>query len=349
MPSYENKKCPVCDKIFADSDDIVTCPHCGTPHHRECYNSLGQCVNKDKHGTGFAYQAYDEKPKQEDTDNKKTEKSNYFHQPSAENDGKAKCTKCGEEIEKDAVFCNKCGARQPSPEFQPHKPIVNFSFAPKEETAYRDSKDEIDGVSLSDVGDAVRTNREKFIPKFLSGKKCSWNWSAFFFGPFYLLFRKMYKEGAIFLAIRLIIALVTQGIYAKEFAEFSKFAMANMEKFTANPTEELINQFYGLYEAILPMLAIILIGNVIIHISIALFADRMYRSKAISIVKNVNKKLDEGGMFGQTMMMENDSQPRLSQEDMKRLYLGKMGGTSIFAPFMAYFVLDLITTIISKL
>lgn len=37
MPSYKNEKCPVCNQEFKDGDDIVTCPVCGTPHHRECY------------------------------------------------------------------------------------------------------------------------------------------------------------------------------------------------------------------------------------------------------------------------------------------------------------------------
>ena len=31
MPYYVNEKCPVCEKPFDEHDDIVTCPHCGTP------------------------------------------------------------------------------------------------------------------------------------------------------------------------------------------------------------------------------------------------------------------------------------------------------------------------------
>ena len=49
MPSYKNEKCPVCNTEFKDGDDIVTCPVCGTPHHRECYNKIGHCINEDKH------------------------------------------------------------------------------------------------------------------------------------------------------------------------------------------------------------------------------------------------------------------------------------------------------------
>lgn len=48
---YANYKCPVCKNQFTEEDDIVVCPECGTPHHRECYVQNGNCANADKHGT----------------------------------------------------------------------------------------------------------------------------------------------------------------------------------------------------------------------------------------------------------------------------------------------------------
>ena len=48
---YTNYKCPVCSNQFIEDDDIVVCPECGTPHHRECYIQNGNCANVDKHGT----------------------------------------------------------------------------------------------------------------------------------------------------------------------------------------------------------------------------------------------------------------------------------------------------------
>ena len=38
-----------------------------------------------------------------------------------------------------------------------------------------------------------------------------------------------------------------------------------------------------------------------------------------------------------------------TKEDLKKLYLGKMGGTSLFAPVLAFCALDIITSIISRL
>ena len=38
---FENQVCPVCEEKFKENDEIVVCPECGTPHHRDCYNNLG--------------------------------------------------------------------------------------------------------------------------------------------------------------------------------------------------------------------------------------------------------------------------------------------------------------------
>lgn len=52
MALYENNSCPVCGKQFQPGDDIVTCPECGTPHHRACYRELGHCAHQALHGDG---------------------------------------------------------------------------------------------------------------------------------------------------------------------------------------------------------------------------------------------------------------------------------------------------------
>ena len=55
MSFYDNKSCPVCGNAFEEGDDIVVCPECGTPHHRECYNLSGHCVNAGLHKSGYSY------------------------------------------------------------------------------------------------------------------------------------------------------------------------------------------------------------------------------------------------------------------------------------------------------
>ena len=42
-------KCAYCHALLFEEDDVVYCPECGAPHHRDCYNQLGECANKANH------------------------------------------------------------------------------------------------------------------------------------------------------------------------------------------------------------------------------------------------------------------------------------------------------------
>ena len=58
--------CPVCEKRFINGDDVVVCPECGAPHHRECFEQLGHCFYEDRHSPGFSFENADnEQPDQE--------------------------------------------------------------------------------------------------------------------------------------------------------------------------------------------------------------------------------------------------------------------------------------------
>ena len=52
---YENSICPGCGEAFKEDDDVVVCPECGTPQHRQCYINHGGCVNTALHGQGFVW------------------------------------------------------------------------------------------------------------------------------------------------------------------------------------------------------------------------------------------------------------------------------------------------------
>lgn len=361
MPSYKNEKCPVCNQPFKDGDDIVTCPECGTPHHRECYKKVGHCFNEDKHAEGYEFKKSEVKSKipnvakpeenapvgsyftpSENVDSSAKSESDTS-EPRKNVSNTKKCVNCGADINKNAVFCNKCGARQPmdnSSNVQPFMP--NFS------TGYEHSDLTIDGESAEDVAGVIKTNVPKFIDKFKSGKKFSWNWAGFIFGPYYLFFRKMYKEGSIFLALQLIVSLIAQGIYAKPYAKLMQFVSDNANAISSGKLSDgLISKFSTLYEQILPMMLIMFVANLVLHIVIALCSNNFYKSKVIKTVKDVNQKIDDGSMFEQMMPFGNNQ--TVSQDDLKKLYLNKMGGTSFFSPVLAFCVLDIITSIISRL
>ncbi len=52
---YANQICNGCGKAFTEDEDIVVCPECATPQHRECYKNHGGCVNAHKHGKDFTW------------------------------------------------------------------------------------------------------------------------------------------------------------------------------------------------------------------------------------------------------------------------------------------------------
>ena len=55
MSRFKNKLCPVCRIAFNEDEDIVVCPDCGTPHHRECYMKIGHCGIEEYHAKGFVW------------------------------------------------------------------------------------------------------------------------------------------------------------------------------------------------------------------------------------------------------------------------------------------------------
>lgn len=347
-------KCPVCKKGFSPQDDIVICPECGTPHHRECYNKLDHCFNDDKHGSGFEYTAGGKSAGQANTA-PDTDAGHYYVPPSErsadkeENGGrygkndKKICPRCKASIEADAEFCSHCGARQDAGS-SAGAPF-GTPFVDLNSNAYDNDSRTVDGKSVSDVAAAVRTNAEKFIPKFIKNKKISWNWSAFIFGPYYLFFRKMYKHGVIFMALSLIARLIINGFFSKEIADYMSFFSSNAEALYTNPTQQLMNQFYDkAYDTVLPVMLITIGVGLVLHIIIALFADSFYRSKIIALIDKVDKNIEDGASFSAAPIFDS---PSLSQSDMRRIYLGRTGGTNFFAPVMAFFILDLITSLIS--
>lgn len=54
--NLNGEKCAKCGEVFKEDDDIVVCPECGSPHHRECYLADNKCANSEKHAEGYKWQ-----------------------------------------------------------------------------------------------------------------------------------------------------------------------------------------------------------------------------------------------------------------------------------------------------
>jgi len=201
MADYTNLTCPVCSKKFSAEDDIVVCPVCGTPHHRECYKSLGRCANISWHSENKTYNIDEEIDKQ--TKSQQNEDAQNENSQSSE---KVICKRCSKENDKDALFCDRCGAPISQGFSQSGvPPFVNMGAGAFNPFAALESDELIDGVETWKYTAVVKENPIRFIPQFKafskSKRKTSFNLAAFFFSPFYFLYRKMYGLGVILLIV----------------------------------------------------------------------------------------------------------------------------------------------------
>jgi hypothetical protein len=322
MSFYENHECPVCKKKFEQNDDIVVCPECGTPHHRQCYDFIGHCVNQGLHQSGYDY--YNEnKPivEQQDVQNSDTDE-----QHSTQN-----------QTNQEVPFQNP---------FTVNPVMIN--------SEYENDTQTINDESVADVAATVRTNVPRFIDKFKKmesqNSKFGWNWSAFFFGPFYLLFRKIYKQGILFLCAQFAAFFGCSYALTALAPKFTQSAMNIMQNaydgsITQTELYTSLNKCFidssdgSTAKTIIMLIPILFL---VINIIIATFADYFYKGTVSSIIKKVKSQLEQGASFMQSSVMMSSDVP-LNQEQMKRIYLSRKGGVSLMPPLFAYLVINLLT------
>lgn len=164
-PEQKNISCALCHAYLFEEDDVVYCPVCGAPHHRECYNSIGRCALEELHGTE---QQYDKIKRKEETE------------PKTFEEDKAKT----ENYDKNESFKSR---------FENGYYFDLLGGIPKDY--------QIDnGVTANEAKNFVISNTMRYIPKFAKlskYKKASWNFMAFLFPCGWFLSRKMYKYGIV--------------------------------------------------------------------------------------------------------------------------------------------------------
>ncbi len=292
---YIGNKCPVCDKYFHADDDIVVCPECGTPHHRECYKSLGHCVNEDKHHLGYDYL------------------SNTNNQEEADGDcSLVVCKTCGAKNAEGAFFCTKCGnhlhdindnstkgynvnqnnTNQQTPPFGANPNVIMFDplggvkpDAPLDEN-----------VTVGEAAKYVKQNTPYFMTLFSNIRtfsKSRFNFCAAIFGGGYLLYRKMYKIGAIITTIQALIMIfetyLTQYIannnaFTKMFEAYANYDLdATMMHFSNLST----------YDSLIMLLYVFLsIGSLVLTIVIGACANRTYYKHCMKKISNIKSSVE---------------------------------------------------------
>lgn len=213
---YTGETCPICGAVFSEDDDVVVCPDCGTPHHRKCYLNNKDCANAALHTGGFTWT-----PSVGETPAETAEPvTNPDPVPNAaQHDGHriVFCPECGAQNAAEEPICTECGARLYNMQNQPVSPPIqlpDMSARPFYANGVLISPtDTLDGNTVGDTAEFVRTSVNRYIPKFYklekTGKKLSWNWAAFLFSPCWFFYRKLYAVGGILLTLMLVVTGAT--------------------------------------------------------------------------------------------------------------------------------------------
>lgn len=272
---YERQNCVHCGREFAKNDDIVVCPVCGTPHHRECWADGNGCGNASRHADGFVY------------DNPNS---------SGASGSTEKCPACGNENPDTSLVCHKCGADLTKGGAQSTRgnaqgnttggmPFMSFDFTPPNDP-YEKSTDTIDDVPVSKIAKRVLVKTEYYVPKFkkMSENKhpFSWNWAACLMPTcIWFYYRKCYLVGTLAAIFDIVLQVL-----------FSGFVTSLTELSTAGYTEQAIAQMQGL---IFSPTGLTFLGiTLVFRILMGLFGNAVYKMQVISDIKN--EKQSVGGV-----------------------------------------------------
>lgn len=269
----ENKQCQICKGYLFEDDDIVICPVCGAPHHRDCWQSVGHCGLESDHGTDRQYD--------------KVEAEQYNEE--AEKEAKV-CSFCGRSSNShEGNFCPYCGQPYNGANQHTHHSAGPHTFAgamPFDENSYggipKDAK--IEDVKVEHAAKFVGSNAHRYIPRFATlnkHNKGSWNWAAFLSPEAWCFSRKMYLPGLLFLIISLASGLC---LYPFEM----EYTTLMSEQEVGYAGYNFIMQNIGSFRlSTLILMAVSVVLNLAARIICGRMGDWLYRGFALDKVRKI--------------------------------------------------------------
>lgn len=361
---YINEICQGCGRKFADGDDVVVCPECGTPQHRECYQKENKCVNEHLHSDNYEW-----KPKHSHQEEKPIS--------NRENDMSVQCPFCGHPNDIDAKMCENCGQpfeifgksilperdryenqkqeNNDQQEESVYKPPFDIGEFQPDLNGYRVQGDEYEqatqeqqpdfaqvafggdipegetcGVSNRDIKLFVRNSPSAYYRKFKSieEKKPTFNIGAFVFGQLWFFYRKLFKEGLIFMTIAICLSIAFYNPIISAYDEMSAIVTQVQQDGENADLDALSEQMTAVSEQYMPTIAAFVGLTFGTHIVMAFTADRFYKHKAVKEIKEVNEAVD------------GDDRRKITE-------FFKKGGSSFVMGIAGYFLQSMITSIIT--
>lgn len=297
--------------MMYDGEDIVVCPECGTPQHRECYNKNNACVNAHLHAEGFDWQKANIVPEEPKPVEEKPDSVPVFD------------------------------AQSGMPEIS--LPLFNADSIVIDNKTVSTST-EFNGIKIKDAVNYIQINAHRYIKKFIKNENkknfVSWNWGAFFFTPAWFFYRKLYKAGAFFLTITVAAALIVTPYlsiidesYAvlepmlEEFRVATEAYSENQNETTEAAVQAIADRLFAETKKVMPYILAVDAVTFVLPCSVAaIMANSLYRKK----------------------MLEDISFARRATSDpnIQRYSLLRRGGVSLFAGFAAFMAESYLPSII---
>lgn len=255
---FEHIKCDGCGREFENGDDVVVCPVCGTPQHRSCYELGGGCVNSAKHQSGFE----------------------WHKEPASQNDKKAETTDFQQEQAdikpRGGIFGNTDPGIGDSIDIGNEVPELDDLIESRVKVlapgiTYEQRREQLCGAEIGKTISFIGSNAVGYVKKFRKmehQKKHTFNWAAFFFAPVWYFYRKLYKQGAVFLSLFVSITM----LMAEPAEKFLSLYNGLIQNGIQNITEA---DYQSLVSAVVPVFAFEAI-TLVIRLIAGFTADKSY-------------------------------------------------------------------------
>lgn len=205
----KNQQCPVCRQDFNAADEIVVCPECGTAYHRACYQKVQHCLYEDLH------QKIKEDERQE------IWKKRFDEVNQQQTISQQKCPYCQTLNDQSNLFCTGCGQKlsknsESSDAGNGKKETLFDAFAVSSVLRENVGDKELQGIAREDFASYIGQNFPYYYPRFcmFHKKHClSLNLSALLFAPIFLVYRKMYGMGIIYILLHMLSVFGEAALY----------------------------------------------------------------------------------------------------------------------------------------
>lgn len=318
---YEGYICPVCKQKFKENDDIVACPECGAPHHRECWKQEGHCHFAADHGTQRQWKRPDE-PSYSAPDSSAAPGSSSAQHPET-NDSVKYCTRCGQQNPEYAEFCSRCGqklttvdwssrngSQNPPPDSSPFSgqpPYGNSPFGGNnapfggygEYSPFHipvvdpyggvQHDEKIQGVTAEELVTYIGSSSSYYVPRFFkmarSGSHASWNWAALLFTPYWLLYRKNYVSGSIVLFLLML----------RDLIFFYILHILPIDTNSATSFYQLFNALnalnaQGSYSSYLTVMSLLSLATILVQILFGIIGNTLYMRASLTRIQKIQAK-----------------------------------------------------------